>query len=246
MPQARALIETLKKALKARGLTYREVATHLGISESSVKRVFAEGSFSLARLDEVCQSLGWELSDLVRTMESETRRIGELTEAQEQELVSDHRLLLVAHLVVNGWQYQDILTHYRFTQAQLVGYLLKLDKLKLLELLPNNRIKLLLSPHFVWRRNGPIQRFFTEHMQQDFLKSRFDRHGEAFFFLSGTLSRRASADLIKKMEKLAAEFNDLNREEQGLPLQQRDGCSMILAIRPWRPDVFERMGRVER
>jgi transcriptional regulator with XRE-family HTH domain len=245
MPQARALIATLKKALKARGLTYREVAKQLDLSESSVKRIFAEENFSLARLDQICQLMGWELSDLVRTMESETRRIGELTEAQEQELVSDYRLLLVAHLVVNGWQYQDILTHFQFPEAQLVRYLVKLDKLRLLELLPHNRIKLLLSPHFVWRRNGPIQRFFTEHLQEDFLKTSFDHRGEAFFFLSGTLSRGASAALIKKMEKLAAEFNDLNREEQGLPLQQRDGCSMILAIRPWRPDVFERMRRVK-
>jgi DNA-binding Xre family transcriptional regulator len=245
MPQTRALIATLKKALKGRGLTYREVAKQLGISESSVKRIFAMENFSLARLDQICQLIGWELSDLVRTMESETRRIGELTEAQEQELVSDYRLLLVAHLVVNGWQYQDILTHFQFPEAHLVRYLVKLDKLRLLELLPNNRIKLLLSPHFVWRRNGPIQRFFTEHLQEDFLKSSFDHRGEAFFFLSGTLSRGASTALIKKMEKLAAEFNDLNKEEQGLPLQQRDGCSMILAIRPWRPDVFERMRRAK-
>ena len=46
------LIETLKKLVKARGLTYADVAARVGLSEASVKRLFSRGSFTLARLQQ--------------------------------------------------------------------------------------------------------------------------------------------------------------------------------------------------
>jgi transcriptional regulator with XRE-family HTH domain len=41
MSQASQLIAALKRVLKARGLTYADVAAHLGLSEASVKRQFS-------------------------------------------------------------------------------------------------------------------------------------------------------------------------------------------------------------
>ena len=73
MAETQALVQTLKKTLKANGLTYRRVAEGLGLSEASVKRLFSEESFSLRRLDQVCGLMGLEISDLVRQMEAERR-----------------------------------------------------------------------------------------------------------------------------------------------------------------------------
>jgi len=42
MPQAALLIEVVRNALRERGLTYARVAKGLGLSESSVKRVFSQ------------------------------------------------------------------------------------------------------------------------------------------------------------------------------------------------------------
>jgi transcriptional regulator with XRE-family HTH domain len=148
MAQADPLITTLKKALKAQGLTYHAVAKGLGVSEASVKRYFSRKQFSLAQLERICQLLGMELSDLVRMMDAETRQLTELTEAQERELTSDIRLLLVAFLVVNGLTYQDLIRYYRLSETDTVRYLARLDRLRLIELFPQNRIKLLISPNF--------------------------------------------------------------------------------------------------
>lgn len=243
MAQTGALISTLKKALKANGTTYRDVAQALELSEASVKRMFAEKKFSLDRLEQVCQLAGLQISELVRQMELDTRRIDELTEEQEREVVSEPRLLLVAFLVTNGWHYEEILAHYAFTEAELTSRLIRLDKLKLIELLPKNRIKLLISPDFAWRRNGPIQKFFNAYVQTDFLGGDFERRGGAMIFLSGMLSRATNATLIEKLARLATEFNMLKREDQALPLAQKTGCGLILAIRPWEPEVFAQLRR---
>ncbi len=55
MQESHALVETLKKVLRSKGITYVDVATSLGISEASVKRVFSEGSFTMERFEKICQ-----------------------------------------------------------------------------------------------------------------------------------------------------------------------------------------------
>ena len=55
MQESSALVATLKKVLRSKGITYLDVATHLDISEASVKRVFSEGSFTLERFEKICQ-----------------------------------------------------------------------------------------------------------------------------------------------------------------------------------------------
>jgi transcriptional regulator with XRE-family HTH domain len=239
MLRAHALVATLKKALKAQGLTYRDVGKALGLSEANVKRMFARESFTLARLDQVCQLMAMEIADLTRMMDAERRQLTELTEEQEQELVADTRLLVVAFLVVNGLTFDDIPGHFQLTEPEIIRCLAKLDRLKLVELLPGNRVKLLVSPRFTWRRHGPIQKYFTARLQEDFLNSAFGGPGETFVFLSGMLSSTSTSIMLQKIEQLASQFNELNQEDRHLPLHQRTGYSVILAMRPWRAEIFK-------
>ena len=239
MQQTNALIKTMKRCLRSHGLTYRDVAKELSLSETSIKRIFAEQHISLARMEQVCQMMGMQITDLVKQMERERSRIAELSLEQELEVVADTRLLLVAFLVMNHWQYHEILDFYDFSEPELIQYLVKLDRLEFIELLPNNRFKLVIAPRFAWRKNGPIQQFFDQHLHQDFFQGRFDERGEVFRFLSGMLSTQANEQLITKLRQVAEEFYELNQAEMHLPLDERFGYSMVLAMRPWRPNVFE-------
>ena len=233
MSTTKSLVDALKKALRARGKTYRDVAAALGLSEASVKRLFSERSFTLDRLEQICQEIDMSIGDLVRLAESASPAVRELSEEQEKELVSDIKLLLVAVLLVEGWTYDDIYQHYDFTEPELVQRLARLDRLKLIELQPNNRVRLLFANDFTWRKDGPIERYFTRNIKGAFLRSRFNKKNEALLFVYGVLSDRSNAILQKRLRQIAREFYELHREDLGLPLRQRQGSSMILAIRPW-------------
>jgi len=243
MAQTTPLIVTLKSLLKSRGMTYRHVGQEIGLSEASIKRLFAEQNFSLQRLDQICQLMEIEISDLVKQMELSQQQLSELSEEQEVELAADIKLLLVAFVVINGWKFEDILTWYDLSETEIIRYLARLDRLKMIELLPDNRIRLRISPKFAWRSNGPIQRFFTEHLQEDFLKSRFDSKDEAFKFPSGMLSKASCEQFNRRIKQLVQDFHLLNEQDRSLPLTERFGYSLFLAFRPWRPDVFEKMRR---
>lgn len=238
MEQTKVLLATLKRVLRSQGVRYRDIASHLNHSEANVKRMFSENNMSIGRLEKICQMVGFDLSDLVRQMEADTLKITELTDGQEKELVSDTKLLLAAYLVVNAWSFEEIIECYNFTESELIRLLIRLDKLKLIELLPLNRIKLLVSKQFAWRTNGPIQKYFSQKIQDDYFKSQFDKGGESFRFMSGLLSDASSQLIIQKMEQLVSEYNQLIIEDQKLPLADRFSFSMITAIRPWHPETF--------
>ncbi|MGI9523341.1 MAG: helix-turn-helix domain-containing protein [Hyphomicrobiaceae bacterium] len=243
MTTSAALIDALKRAMKEHGLTYKDAAQLLKLSEASVKRLFSRRNFSLARIESICKALDITLGDLVRLAEAATPTLAELSEAHERELVSDTRLLLTAVLVVNGWLIEDILTYYDFTKAQLIQCLAKLDRLGLIELLPNNRIRPKLAPNFAWRKDGPIERYFGENVKNEFMQSRFDGMDEALLFQVGMLTSSSNAVVRRRLEQVAREFNALHREDVAAPFDERKGCSLILALRPWEPNAFVQLRR---
>ena len=66
MAQATRLVHELKSQLKIRGITYRELAHELQLSESAVKQMFSSGNMTLARLDRICEILSMDLADLLQ------------------------------------------------------------------------------------------------------------------------------------------------------------------------------------
>ena len=244
MAQTTQLIGALKQALRAHGKTYADVARHLGLSEASVKRLFAQKSFSLQRLDQVCQMLDIEISDLVQAMrEDGSGPISALSLEQEQEIVADLELLLVAVYVLNRWSLDDIVAYFRIPEVRCIRHLAKLDRLRLIELLPRNRVKLLVAPNFRWLEDGPIQRFFEREVQSDFFSSRFTGDGELRLVMNGWMSMHGIRVFHENMRRLAKEFDLQIKSDRHVPLEERRGTTMVVAIRPWRLEMFEKYVR---
>jgi DNA-binding Xre family transcriptional regulator len=245
MPQTEALIDTLKQALKTHHLTYAEVARQLEMSEANVKRMFAAKRFTLERLEEVCQLMHMELCDLFQLYDESRQRISQLTLEleQEQELVSNEKLLLVAVSVRNRLSFKDILDNFHISETECIRHLAKLDKLKIIDLLPNNRIKLRIDEDFSWLANGPIENFFEKQIQGPFLKSRFKGEMQQRLFLFGLLSDASVIIIQNKMKILTREFSELHRQDSSLPLAKRHNIGFMLAMRPWELDVFQPLQR---
>jgi transcriptional regulator with XRE-family HTH domain len=243
MAQTVFLIETLKQALKSHGKTYRDVAQTLNLSEASVKRLFSGNNMSLERLDETCQMMGMEISDLVKMMTGRVTKTKELTEKKEREIVDDPQLLLVAVCVLNKFTFSEILEHYLISETELIRKLAHLDRLHIIELLPKNRIKLLISSNFSWRENGPIQQFLQAKVGQEFFASRFGKPSEKLLSISGLLSDASNEIFQRKMERLAQEFSELQRDDERLNLSERHGTTIVLAIRQWEFGLIEKYKR---
>lgn len=64
-----------------------------------------------------------------------------------------------------------------------------------------------------------------------FFGARFDGTTDAFHFMAGTLSQASLRHIAPAMARLAREFEELARTDAHLPLELRDGCSAVFALR---------------
>jgi DNA-binding Xre family transcriptional regulator len=236
------LIDGIKATLRTRKMTYRELARQMGISEATVKRDLSRGGFSLRRLDQICSALGLGANDLLRAPD-DLQLVTELTEAQEVALVSDPRILLVTYLLVNDWKFSEIVSAFEMDESQLIDILLRLDRLKIIEYRPPHRVRKLCARNFSWRKDGPVHKFFIGRFVPEYFQSGFESSTDALRFVAGMLSAESSVRFKASMERLAGEFEELARHDAHLPLDRRNGCSAILAVRSWEFSEFTRLRR---
>lgn len=243
MAGSTALVEVLKRELKARGITYARVARGLNMSEASVKRMFSRRDFTLSRVDTICRIAGMEFSELTRALDREEAQISQLTHEQEKEIIANKKLFLVAVCVLNHVTFEQMVNAFDLTRPECIQLLSRLDRLKFLELQTGNRIKLLVSRTFSWRPDGPIQRFFNEQAHNEYFRSRFDRAGEFMLVVNGMLTESSSVSMVEKLQRIAREFSALHKEDVGAPLAKRSPMSLLVAIRHWELQAFADMRR---
>lgn len=239
MVQSKRLVNALKETLKSRDITYAEVAGHLGLSLSSVKRQFSTQRFSLHRLEQVCDLAGIDLLELARVAEERRLRVASLTEDQERQLVSDPALLLTTVCVLNRWTFERIVERYGFTTVQLTNLLVRLDRIGLIELLPAKRIRLRVARNFAWLPGGPIHRYFVDRVQGEFLSGEFDPDRDLHRFSWGMLSDPSAAQLRAKIAEVMDAFDDLTRRDEVRADAAAGGTCFLVALRRWEPTAFQ-------
>jgi len=231
------IVAELKRALRERGLTYAAVAK----SVASVKRLFSGGDLSLKRVDQICDLLETGLADIL-AQARDRPAANQLTLAQEQEIVSDPRLFLIAWLVLNRAPLEDIVRSYKFTEREVLKLFYRLDQLKVIELQPGNRARLLVSRHFSWRTGGPVQRYIHQKLLREFTASHFVGSQEEFFFHGGEVSDAALSELKLVLRNTARQCAEIIERDRG-PREHRHGAAFVLALRPWKYSGFKEFER---
>jgi DNA-binding Xre family transcriptional regulator len=232
MSEVARLVGALKQCLKARGMTYAALAPRLGISEASMKRVFAKGTFTIDRLCAICNALDMTLHDLTRIASQSGPQVTTLSIEQEAALAHDAALLTTFYLILNDWTPAEIRQHYDFDEQQQRRLLARLDDLGLIELLPRMRYRLRVGRRVVWRRDGPVRRAYERQVKAEFLQAPFTGTNEVLRFQPAELSAHSIGILHRKIEQLYREFLEL-AEMDLHTTQPRTSVALLMAFRPW-------------
>ena len=246
MKQTEAIHDALKRLMRSSGRTYAQAARVLKLSEASVKRLLSRSQLSLERLEKLCDWLEVEVGDVVQQSSTATPLVTEIDPLQEEELLRDMPLLLIAYLTLNRWSEAEILDVFNFRKPELAQRLRQLERLGLIELMPSGRIKIRAARNFNWRKEGPIQKFFAARVLPEFLATRFDAPGEQMNFVGGMLSRSSVLMVQESMATLARELDALVKQDLHLPVRERYGVSLFMGLRPWEFSEFTRMRRKPR
>lgn len=233
MSQTRQLLDTLKKCLKAKGITYGHIARELNLSEASIKRLFSAHTFSLKRLEEICNLIDLNFYDLAKISVNAETGPSVLTWEQENTLSEDPKLLVFFYLLLNGREAGSIIRDYNISEQEWLRLLLELDKLKLIELYPDNRVRLLTQKNIAWRKGGPVMKKYESIVKKEFLNAQFDQMDERQRFETGKLSEGSRSVMLKKIDRLIKEYYELIEIDKALPQEKSRNTGLMISFRPW-------------
>jgi hypothetical protein len=132
---------------------------------------------------------------------------------------------------------------YRLSEAEGIRYLVQLDRIGIIELKPLNRYRLKLAKTFRWRPHGPVMHYFRDHALLDYFSGGFDGAGEGVLLVHGSISRALAPAFIERMQRVAQDFAQQHLADQRLPEAQREGYTLLLAMRSWEFEAFGAMRR---
>jgi len=244
MSTTQDLVAALKAELKAAGITYADLAEALGMAESSIKRMFAKGGdMPLSRIDEVLRLLKMDFAELARQVADAQPLRRALTAEQEQTVVADRRLLLLAICCFSQWTFEQMVSTYTFTEAECLRYLLQLDRLGIIELRPLNRYRLKVAKGFQWRPNGPVMQYFRQHVADDYFSGGFDGEGETLMLVHGQIGKSLAAGFVERLQRVGQDFAQQHLADQKLPPDQRRPYTLVVAMRSWLFAAFRDLKR---
>lgn len=246
MARSKQIIDAVKIALKQQGITYKVLAEKLDVSESTIKQMFANSNFSLNRLDDICELLELDIGALLELSESLEERVTSISVEQEQALIENKRLLVVAYCLINHWKVEEIVARYDIDDSEIITILARLDKMRLIELQPNNKVRMIMSNNFSWHPNGPIEKYFRHNIQTEFFNTSFEEDGALRVVKNGVITTKGQADLHNRLKMIDSLFDEIAEQERKIPAVQRHGVTMILAIRHWEVSIFTDLERIKK
>ncbi|MEC9469362.1 MAG: helix-turn-helix transcriptional regulator [Pseudomonadota bacterium] len=206
----------LQGVLKARGMTYADLASRMEISEPTVKRIFAGHDCKLSRLLEICEILEVPLADVLHRAERNSEEASVLPVATEARLAADPSLFYLFILLREPIPQQEIERRFELSGEDMFRLGRVLEALGLAEVHPGNRIKITRKEPFRFRPDGPLIPLLKE-INMRFLGQVIANPGgnQSLFF---TLSRRMLPDtgafILREIETLKETIAELARQDQ--------------------------------
>lgn len=190
----KSALAVLKKVLKERGISYRDLAKQVGLSESGLKKIFLADDCSFRRLAEIAAALGMKITDVLQEVEQRPlEQVRFSPEAQEYFLSEPSAFNFYFKLVFERMTVEEVKRFSGWTEAQVFKQLRRLDELQLIKLLPGDRVKV------------PDLRVVRDFGTGPFLERLYQRWGQDIVRELAVSSRQGSGEFVVRSLKMKDE-----------------------------------------
>jgi transcriptional regulator with XRE-family HTH domain len=220
------IIQTLKRDLKAKGITYKDVAAYLKMTEAGVKKLLSKEDISFNKLKLLCDLLQISPNDLLNSLDEFETETHTFTEKQVNFFLNNrHYFHFFMKLAYEQKNPRIIQAEYKLSARSLNSYLKKLEELGLIKRHPFDRTQIVGGIPLAVKTNGTELEFFKYEIAFDQLQimkeKRSDSLSGAGFFLTDSEKEQFLGKLLglvidfsttsrsnrKKENKLAKEYN---------------------------------------
>lgn len=134
----------------------------------------------------------------------------QLSLEQEKALAASPRLFSFFHLLLFGVPVSTIIREYDIGKAETARSVRQLEKLQLLEILPRDKVKMLVTKNLLWRPAGPLRQAFEQPIRERFLDPRFTGSQAFRKFATRRLSPTSQALMLRKIKRLVSDMDSLS------------------------------------
>lgn len=236
-PRLDEVLPRVKELLKKEGLTYVDVSKALGISHSSVKKLFMGPDISLSRILKICDLIGTDFSSILEEIQARTFKPFTFTSEQEAMLLKDESYFkLYWLLAVEEKTLEQIKKIYSVDNHFLYSILRKLDDLSLIKWMSDENIQTPPMNLVIWKNVNELAiKIRKKWPQMVFNKALKNMHKSdyktSFRFLQ--LTKQSYHELFTAIENLILEFDKKSlREIKSKPKHKILPVSLCYALIP--------------
>lgn len=232
-----AVRSQLKRILKQKKISYKRVATELGISEITVKRFFTAEDVSFAKLQQICRIAGISALELVAMVQSGGEESFSLSREQEEYFSRNERLYDFFVLLLKSGSLKYSVEKGRLQKENIPRFLRELDKLDLIELPAGDSVRVKKRGVLTWIKGGPLQKSFMRRQHARYLDA-FERQIQsplAFLASSQRYLRPESVEEMKRdLDFVVQKFRArAYREETVYPESQLVSVAWLAGLAPY-------------
>ncbi|MGE0172491.1 MAG: helix-turn-helix domain-containing protein [Oligoflexales bacterium] len=238
----RALVTSLKKVLKAKKVTYSDLATTLQLSEQTLKRFFTCEDAHVGKVGQICDAIGISFFDLCNLANEEKLESFFLSHEQEIFLCENPFALAVFSKLKAGETSESIVSQYDIPETKMRRCLKNLEKGGFLTRDEGLKVKMLYKGTHNYIHGGPLhQKYgvdevvrFTEKLAKNVLEHKGRAEEEFITFSSRRVSKDTLKSLIKEMRDAAHNFRKAaQRDENFVAQDDLISIQWVFEIAPW-------------
>jgi len=226
----------LRSALKARGVTYSELARRLGTSEPTIKRVFHQQDCKLSRLTAICAAIDLPLETLLEAADTSPAQSAALPPETEKGLAQRPALFHFLVFLMGRFTPSQIRRAFGLKRGSVELYMRDLERLGVIERDVGERFRFRVDIPIAWRWNGPLVPLLKD-INRDFVSWTIDHESEPgvkFISLTRRMRRESAAGLQAEAEELAVRFRQAaHRDQLMAPAEEMCAAKMTLALGPF-------------
>lgn len=239
------ILESLKAMLRARRITYAQVAEELGVHQATVKRQLNGRAVTLAALESICRIAGMRLIDVVEAaMDDGEERRDAVSLSQERLLVAYPVRAFIFYLLQSGWTATRIRGEFGLTDAEITQHLVLLDRAGLIRLMPGNRAKILVSRRPAWIEKGPARSAIDTWVASQFSHEELAAI-QSYEIETVKIAPRSVTMLRRMMRELADAIEEAALRDRHLPSEQLEWHALFAVLRPVDPSTIINRERPE-
>lgn len=224
LSEEKRIKQSIKKLLKNQGITYSELADHMGLSLPTIRRSLTSDSISIDRLSKICSFLKITLPELIQISFLDSKETEPLSEENEKHFVKHPDAYTILRYIGKGIKVDDISENFQLSEKRMTSYLDQLESLNLIRVEKNRNVRLLVRWPAPWRTNGPLFKSFSKSLfyravdhfhEKTVQKSHSSISEEFYFFLDSILLSKASyKQYILDLKKIKDNYYHLSQVEK--------------------------------